>query len=224
MLLSLVSTRADTRAEPPPPKLEWSKPFWERLNEEVGAAIDAGHPCSLLVLEPNDDCACLPDLVAALVASRAAAFRLADDRLALLLARTPLASALSLARLLELRLAFHSEGKARVSIGAATLDGQTDSPEELFARAHLAMLEAKQLAAPTALAFGHSLPRPAPSNPAGTARLLADLNAFDLLLDARPRPAANEEPLRGEPGIDAAATGSGFGVSPVRVRPTAAQR
>jgi hypothetical protein len=201
MPLSPVSARADARAEPPP-TLGSSRPFWERLSEEVGAAIDAGHPCSLLVLEPNDDCACLPDLIAALVASRAAAFRLADDRFGVLLARMPLASALSLARLLELRLAFRSEGKARVAIGAASLDGQTDSPEELFARAHLAMLEAKQFAAPTALAFGHSCPRPAPPNAAGTARLLADLSTFDLLLDASPRTAANEEPLAG-PGLAA---------------------
>jgi Diguanylate cyclase, GGDEF domain len=192
---SPVSTRADARPESQPPELEWCKRFWERLSEQVGPAIDAGHPFSLLVLEPNGDCPCLRNLVAALVAShggpRAAAFRLAGHRLAVLLPWTPLASALSLARLLELRLAFHSEGEASVSIGVATLDGQTDSPEELFARAHLAMLEAKRLAAAT-VAFGHSFQRPAPSNAAGTARLVADLMAFDRLLDTRPRAAAQE--------------------------------
>jgi len=124
----------------------------------------------------------LVNLVDAEAGRGAAAFALGADKLALLLPGAPLARALSLARLLELRLAFHSEGSARVWIGAAAVDAEA-SAEELFARAHLAMLEAEQLSAPTVIAYGRTHKAAARSTEAGTTRLLADLQAFDHVLD-----------------------------------------
>jgi hypothetical protein len=172
-----------------------SELFQEQLCVEVARALEEGNPCSLLVLEPTGDCELFVDLLVgvALVEAGegAAVFAVGCDGFALLLPGTPLPTALSLAGLLELRLAFLSEGRGTVAIGAAAIDG-IGSAEELFARADLAMLEAKELDAPTAVAFGSPLPGGARFSEAGTARLLADILGFDRVLDAAARAGSSD--------------------------------
>src|SRR5918992_517095 len=107
--------------------------FEQELHTSFVAAVRTGVPCSLLVLEAGGDCGCFADVlvgVALVEANRGAgAFVIGPNRFALLLPGAELAVALSLARMIELRLAFVSEGRASLSVGAAEGGADTLGPE-----------------------------------------------------------------------------------------------
>ena len=152
--------------------------FEQELHTSFVAAVRTGVPCSLLVLEAGGDCGCFADVlvgVALVEASGGAgAFVIGPNRFALLLPGAELAVALSLARMVELRLAFVSEGRASLSVGAAAVGADTLGPEELFACADLAMLEAKTLGTHT-VAFDRPASPVSTSSDAGTIRVAADV-------------------------------------------------
>ncbi len=152
--------------------------FEEQLRAQFAAAARSGRPLSLLVLEPRGDCDFFVDALVGLALvdapEGASAFAIGDGRFALLLPGAEMAIALALARTLELRLAFLSE-VTRVWVGTATVTADTKSAEELFARADLAMLEAKMLAGTRIVSFGRAMSEEADRTDAALTRLLADV-------------------------------------------------
>jgi hypothetical protein len=171
--------------------------FEQELHTSFVAAVRTGVPCSLLVLEAGGDCGCFADVlvgVALVEASRGAgAFAIGHNRFALLLPGAELAVALSLARMVELRLAFVSEGRASLSVGAAAVGADTWCPEDLFACADLAMLEAKTLGGTHTVAFGRPASPVSTSSDAGTMRVAADVASLARMGRARAdRPTARE--------------------------------
>jgi hypothetical protein len=171
--------------------------FEQELHTSFVVAVRTGAPCSLLVLEAGGDCGCFADVlvgVALVEASRGAgAFVIGHNRFALLLPGAELAVALSLARMVELRLAFVSEGRASLSVGAAAVGADTLGPEELFACADLAMLEAKTLGGTHTVAFDRPASPVSTSSDAGTIRAAADVASLARMGRARAdRPTARE--------------------------------
>ncbi len=160
------------------PHAEAESLFEQELHIAYVAAVRTGTPCSLLVLEAGGDCDCFADVlvgVALVEANRGAgAFVIGPNRFALLLPGAELAVALSLARMVELRLAFLSEGRATLSVGAAAVGADTLGPEELFASADLAMLEAKTFGTHT-VAFDRPASLVSTSSDAGAIRVATDV-------------------------------------------------
>ncbi len=187
--------RDDTNLDPDSGRM--SCLFEQELQASFAAAVRTAAPCSLLVLEAGGDCGCFADVlvgVALVEAGQGAgAFSIGHNRFTLLLPGTELAVALSLARLVELRLAFASEGYASLAVGVAAVGTDTGSADELFARADLAMLEAKARGRTHTVAFDHPVTPMPSSGDAGTRRVAADVASLArMALTSADRPTARE--------------------------------
>src|SRR5438477_10972576 len=105
-------------------RFEWSvrqNEFEQRLRAAL--AMRRRRRCSLVVVEATGGGDCLSEVLVELPphagSERASAFALGADRFALLLPNVDARRAAELARTLELRLAFRSEGTVSAAIGVA---------------------------------------------------------------------------------------------------------
>ncbi len=179
--------------------------FAQRLRADFVDTALAGEPCSLAVVHAGGYGDVVADVLGDFVLedpeSGTSGFALGKGQFALLLPGFDLGTAAAAARTVELRVAFRSNAAARVAIGIAASGPDASSPDELFACAHLAMLQARSLSGGRTVIFGHELERhsdEAERVERATARLLAHIGGF--LPPTRPQGVPARDRLRATVG------------------------